>query len=660
MRRIPVFRKYLDLPLRIKFVLSFLGVILLGGILTLILGTRLEHATIFNLAQAKVRDDLDAARLVYGEKLNDIQDIIQFNSGREPILEALEAGNRDLLLRYLDRVRTTYQLDVLSVTDSRGIVFVRTSCPESVGDDKSRDPLVGHALGGRTVSATQLISRRELLKEDEALAERAVIPILPTPKAAPREKTSEDNGLMLKAAAPVFNAQGAVLGVIYGGILLNKSTNIVDRIKQLVFKGERYKGREVGNATIFLHDLRISTNVTRANGERAIGTQVSQEVRQAVLIEGRSWMQRAFVVNDWYITAYEPIRNINGDILGILYVGMLEKPYIDLRNRVMLTFTGMAGLCVVILLVILYFITATIIHPLKDMVTATNKIAEGDLKHRVNIDSRDEVGQLAHSFDQMTENLEKANHKLVQWGKTLERRVEERTQELSEAQDFLIQSEKMASLGKMAAGVAHEINNPLTSILINTHLMLEQLKKDERFYENLSLVAAETSRCSEIVKGLLEFSRQSPPRKIPTDLNLLLEKTVKLLENQAAFHNIRIIRRLTVGLPPTRVDEGQIKQVFWNLIINAAQAMPEGGELTITSRPSEHGDAIEILFQDTGHGIPAEQLNKLFDPFFTTKSSGTGLGLAVSYGILRQHKAEITVRSEPGKGSTFTVRFQIP
>jgi len=652
-----ILKRFLNLPLRAKFILSFLAVISFGGIVTITLGTRLEHQTIIGLAQAKVRHDLASARMVYDEKLNHIRDFIRFNSTRDAIQEATKNQDRVALERYLGRARTEFNLDILTLTDSQGKVILRASRPETWGDDQSANPLVAKALSGEIIAGTQIIPREELLKEGEDLAERAYLKFIPTPKAVPQEKDHEQDGMMLKAAAPIRDGYGKIIGVIYGGILLNQNYEIVDRVKEIVYKGEKYKGREIGTATIFQKDLRISTNVTDASGERAIGTRVSREVDQAVLIQGKPWIDRAFVVNDWYITAYEPIHNIEGDIIGILYVGMLEKPYIDLRNKVMLTFTGMAALSVVLLLTILFFITSSIIHPLKSMVFATNQIAQGELNQKVNIDFKDEIGQLAYSFNQMTENLKKANEKLLQWGKTLEKRVEERTKELREMQDSLIQSEKMASLGKMSAGVAHEINNPLTSILINTHLMLEKTEKTHLFHEYLSLIADETIRCTNIVKGLLEFSRQNPPQKAYTDINEIIRQTLQLLEHQAAFQNIRVTRKLGESLPQIKVDKDKIKQVFWNLMINAAEAMPNGGILTIASQLSEDEKFVEVIFTDTGVGIPAEYLNKLFDPFFTTKGSGTGLGLAVSYGIIEQHQGKIEVRSEPGKGSVFTIRL---
>ncbi len=648
----------MNLPLRIKFILSFLFVILFGGVLTLTLGTRLEHRTIISLAQAKVQHDLASAWMVYNDKLNKIQDIIRWNASLESVGEALKNDEKDVLLKDLIRAKNDLTLDMLNLTDAQGRVYLRATRPELSGDDQSENPLVKRALMGENVKATQIIPKEELSKE-KSLAERAYLKILPTPKAAPSTKEYEEDGMFMMAASPLKDEKGNVLGVLYGGILLNGNNEIVDRVKEIVFKGEKYKGREIGTATIFQHDLRISTNVKTENGERAIGTRVSREVYQAVLIEGKSWIHRAFVVNDWYISAYDPIKDINEKIIGILYVGMLEKPYIDLIYKVMATFAGMAILSVILLLVILTFITSSIIQPLQQMVTATNKIARGDLSHKVDVGFQDEIGQLGLSFNQMTENLKKANEKLIQWGKTLEKRVDERTHELQEIQNSLIQSEKLASLGKMAAGVAHEINNPLTSILLNTHLMLEKVEKKSPLHENLCLIADETSRCSEIVRGLLEFSRQNPPEKNYADVNEIIELTINILENQVAFQNIEILKKLEDDLPQIQLDRNKIKQVFWNLMINAAEAMPEGGKLTITSRFSDDAKTIEIEFKDTGMGISKDHINKLFDPFFTTKGGGTGLGLAVSYGIIEQHGGKIEVRSKEFEGSTFIIRLPI-
>jgi two-component system NtrC family sensor kinase len=649
------------LSLRTKIILSFLIVIIIGGLLSLIFGARLVKNTIIHQAQAKVRHDLDSAWMVFHEELNDIKVMVSLTAAREGLHDAIRNNQKDLLLKYLSRVRKEYGLDILTLTDKRGIVIVRTANPEMVGDDQSQDEVVKWAMKRGVVARPQIVSQKELLKEGKDLAEQAYMEFIPTPKAAPRPEEKETSGMMLKAASSVIDEKNHFLGALYGGILLNRDYEIVDRVKEIVYKEEKYKGREIGTATIFQHDLRISTNVKNENGQRAIGTRVSKEVNVAVLQKGKAWIDRAFVVNDWYITAYEPIRNINNEIIGILYVGMLEKPYIDTTNRVMLTFIIIASLCVVLLLVLLYFFTNRIINPLQKMVEATKKISKGDLSHRVRVNSKDEIGYLADSFNQMTEDLKSANEKLIEWGKTLEKKVEERTKELTKMQAHLLQSEKLASLGKLAAGIAHEINNPLGGILIYSHLLLEDTSKNSPYYENLKKIVKETSRCKDIVRGLLEFARPKEPEMSLTDINDLVNQSLAIIEHQALFQNIKIRKFYSPDLPKIVADRAQLQQVFTNIIINAAEAMEGNGTLTLKTSLDGKGKQINIQFSDTGHGMKEEDRKRLFEPFFSTKEvgQGTGLGLAISYSIIQKHQGTIDVTSEVNKGATFLVKLPV-
>ncbi len=653
-------RRFLDLPLRRKLILSFLSVILLGGIISLFVGTRLEHRTIISLAEDKVRHDLASAWMVYEERLSGIRDTVRLTATREVLKEALRAGRFENIAKTLDAIRREFGLDVLSLTDGRGRVVVRSRRADATaGEDASRDPFVLSSLRGQVAAGSQIVSPEELLLEGPDLAERAHFQFVPTPMAAARSEDHEVRGMMLKAAAPVMAEGGSLLGVLYGGLLFSRNYELVDRVKDIVFKGEKYKGHDIGTATIFQDDLRIATNVLDDQGNRAVGTRVSREVNEAVLGRGETYVGRAFVVTAWYITAYRPIEDIAGRTIGMLYVGMLERPYIDLRNRVMATFAGIAGLCVLFLLGLLSFVARRITRPLGVMVEATDKIASGELDHRVALEGRDEIGRLAGAFNRMTENLRGAREDLTQWGRTLERRVEERTRELRETQDQLIQSEKLGSLGKMAAGVAHEINNPLTAILINAHLQLEKCGDDPGSREALTLIADETARCAQIVNGLLDFARQTPSQSAPWDINDIIERTLQLHEKQASVRNIRIVKTLDGSLPLIPVDKNKIQQVFSNLTLNACEAMPGGGTLVITSRRSRDGTGLEIAFADTGVGIAPDHMTKIFDPFFTTKHFGTGLGLAISYGIVRQRGGTIDVQSELGRGSTFTVRIPL-
>jgi signal transduction histidine kinase len=230
---------------------------------------------------------------------------------------------------------------------------------------------------------------------------------------------------------------------------------------------------------------------------------------------------------------------------------------------------------------------------------------------------------------------------------------------LQETHLQLVSSEKMASLGKLAAGIAHEINNPLGGILIYSSLMMEDIPKEDPKRGDLARIVQEAGRCKDIVKSLLEFARQTEPKMEPTDINRAITDGLFFLENQALFHNIRIIKKLDPFPPFVRANAGQLKQVFMNIIVNAAEAMHGSGTLTITTSTAPDRKSIFVEFTDTGEGIPEENLTRIFDPFFTTKDvgKGTGLGLATSYGIVEEHGGKIRVKSKVGEGTTFTIEL---
>jgi two-component system NtrC family sensor kinase len=646
-------------PLRAKLIVSLAVVIILGVFLSTIIGIRLIGTTIIKQALDKVRLDLNSAREVYNEESESIKTRVRLTANRFFIKDAIVNRDFSPLLAEMQKIRADEALDVLTLTDAEGRILLRARNP-AAGGDKPEDEVISWALRTKeAVVATELIGQVDLAKEGLGLAEKAEIDLVATPKAAYSGRARESRGMMLKAAAPVFDYDGTLAGVLYGGRLLNRNYEIVDKVKDIVYKGERYKGTDIGTATIFLDGARISTNVMTADGSRAIGTVVSQEVYDQVIGRGVPWLGRAFVVNDWYMTAYEPIKNINGKIIGMLYVGMLEAPYVDLRNRVIYTFLGIALINVLLLSVIAYFTTSLISKPIKELLVATKKIASGDLAHRVNIESRDEIGDLAESFNQMTIALQFANENYLSCTRTLEKKVEQKSQELENAQDQLIQSEKLTALGKLAAGIAHEINNPLTSILLNSHMVAERIDNDKDLKESLQLIIDETARCASIVTGLLEFARQTPPEKKESEINDVLERILRLFESQMILNNIKVKRNLERDLPMLLVDVNKMKQVFTNIILNSMESMTGGGELSITTHISGN-KWVAIIFRDTGHGISKENLRKIFDPFFTTKGTkGTGLGLAVTYGIIQQHHGEIDIESEEGKGTVVTIRLPV-
>jgi two-component system, NtrC family, sensor kinase len=297
--------------------------------------------------------------------------------------------------------------------------------------------------------------------------------------------------------------------------------------------------------------------------------------------------------------------------------------------------------------------------PVRSLLYHTRRLASGDLEERQIAFSRsDEMGELTKSFKDLTYNLKTARSELEEWNRHLEEKVEARTREIGQMQAQLIRSEKLASLGELVAGIAHEINNPLTGILVFSTLMRDKPGIDPAMHRDLQTVVQETERCARIVRGLLEFSRESRPRKEWVDLHEIIERAVSLIERQAFYHDVRIIRSFSSLMPLLPIDGHQIEQVFVNILVNAGHAMKGKGEMKITTELEE--TAAVIHFADDGCGISKELLERIFDPFFTTKEAeGTGLGLSVSYGIIESHGGKIEVRSTVGEGTIFTVRLPL-
>jgi len=658
MRFDPRFRR---LSLKTKLVSSYLVILAIGGLATSVLGSWIVSTTIMREARQRVDRHLATARTVYEQQLAGLRRAVVISAQGTTISDYLSVGNTAALVDYLRSIRRDTPVDFLTLTDSKGRVIVRVSQPDRAGDDVSSIGVVRAALAGKAAAATEIVPAELLNDEDPLLRERAYFRFVPTPKAKPVDKAEETSGMVLIAAAPVRGTDGRILGALYGGVLLNRNLEIVDRAWHIISKGESFEGKNVVTVTIFQNDLRISTNVKTAAGERALGTRVSEEVYDAVLGRGQIWRDRAFVVNDWYISAYDPIYNYQGKIVGILYVGLLEAAYTSTRNRVILSFFGIATIGFILIVGITYYMIGSITQPIAKMVAATRNIAAGRFDQEVHASSQDEIGLLAASFNAMLKSLRQMKADLEEWGRTLEEKVKLRTEELMAMQARAAESERLASLGRLAAGVAHEVNNPLGGILALTALTLEDCKPDDPNRENLEEVLKQTERCRDIVKGLLDFSRQSEVSMELLDLNKVLQDTLSLLARQALFLNIRIVKEWDPDLPPVLADRPQLQQVFMNILLNAVQAMEERGTIAITTRRNSVDDFVEVQIADTGCGIPPDKIDQIFDPFFTTKSSGhgTGLGLSIAYGIVTKHRGNITLESTVGKGSTFTVRLPV-
>jgi two-component system NtrC family sensor kinase len=361
-------------------------------------------------------------------------------------------------------------------------------------------------------------------------------------------------------------------------------------------------------------------------------------------------------------------------ILGVLDTNLsLAKTDVQVAesSRRMIVYTG----CALLLIALLswFFVWQVVGRPVKGLERGTQRLAAGDLGYQIEVQSKDELGDLATSFNDMSRRLHSEHNENVAWTHTLEQRVEQKTRELKRAHEHALHTEKMASIGKMAAVLAHEINNPLSGILTYAKLLRKWIDRDavarsetttdagrvrhKEICESLDLIASESRRCGDLVKNLLTFSRTTPMNLQATNLNQVVDRSLRLVQHQLDLAGIQVQPQLDPDLPPVLCDAAQMEQVILALVMNALDAMPQGGNLWIATSFTHEPNSVRMVVRDDGSGIPAEILSRIFEPFLTTKETGrgVGLGLAISHSILERHNGSIEVQSEIGRGTTFTV-----
>ena len=595
--------------------------------------------------QTRVRMDLNSACKVFEEHMDDICLLLRATSARRSIPVPLESWDKDDLHRLLGSIWQAGELDMLSLLDKDGRVVYREHNPGQMGDNISHNPIVARALmEKKCVRGTAVVTYEELGIECADMLRRASIEIKPTEADQSGERKIHCDGMVIGAAVPLVDLRrdGEIVGFLYGAKLLNQSSEIVDEIKEDLYQDESYQGMDIGVATIFQGDVRISTSIMGEDSSRAVGTRVSTEVHEKVLEMGETWAERAFVVNNWYITAYAPIRDPEDRVIGILGVGMREEPFVHNQRLAAWIFLGVVTFTTMVSLVLLIIATRIVLRPIGRIIKMSDKVVAGDLSARVDIRPPGEMGLLCLAIDQMADAVAQREEALVQ---ATRRQIG--------------QSEKMASIGRMSAGIAHEINNPLTGLLTFEYLLKSEEGLSDKGKEYLEIMYNETSRMREIVMGLLNFSRESSPDMKLLDINEVIRQWLKLLRSQKEFKGITIEEKFAEGLSKINGDANQLQQVFANLSLNACEAMPEGGILSIST--SEEDGKVLISIADTGCGIKKKHLGMIFEPFFTTKpvGKGTGLGLSVSYGIICKHDGTMEVESQEGKGTTFTVTLPV-
>jgi signal transduction histidine kinase len=493
---------------------------------------------------------------------------------------------------------------------------------------------------------------------DAALLERVAVPLVNTRNAAPSTRLREDRAMLLLSTHVVRADDGGRLGTLQGGVLLNRNLPFIDHINEIVYPPGSLPFGSQGTATLFLDDVRISTNVRLfgpTQAERAIGTRVSQQVRDAVLASGQTWLDTAFVVNDWYVSAYQPLADARGERVGMLYVGFLERPF------TLLKYAGLAGIGVVFFAVMIIAAVVslrwarTIFGPLERMEGTMQVVEGGDLGARVGeVSSGDEIGRLARHLDQLLGTLQG-------WNAELDAKVAERTRELEAAQGQLLRSEKLAAVGQLTASVAHEINNPIAVIqgnldLVRTHLPPEvsNAARDE-----LRLIDEQVERMRLIVTQLLQFARPAEYAGYVTavDTTQVAEDCLVLVGHLLAKSRIMLTRDFGATRQPA-INRNELQQVLVNLLVNAIHAMTDGGTLTVRTRDVE-GAHVAIDVADTGPGLEAALMDQLFKPFVTRKKDGTGLGLWISRSIVERYGGELVATNRDGGGACFSVQLRL-
>lgn len=654
---------------------------------------------------AKVNTDLRVTRDVFTRIQLDRQRALTSLADSAAFLTQLKKKNAIGALYLLDEQRVEGGFDFINLLNNDGTLRLQREgwSPWQINRSPLTQSVLSDTAGTEQLNAAtgiEIYSKEQWLAENKSLSDKIVFQLIDTPRAAPTDKIHEDRAMVIRVLQRVIDDSGTTLGFLEGGLLLNRNYAFVDEIRDLVYGPGSLAEGSRGTVTVFLDDVRITTNVPSNDDTRALGTRVSVEVRNTVLEQGTSWIDRAFVVNDWYISAYEPIIDVNNDRVGMLYAGYLEAPF---RNDL---YKGIALITVVVLAGSLFAAIVairgakSIFKPVESIARVVRATAAGEHRRIGDLKVRDEIGELATQFDSMLDTLEEHSVQIKANANELEHKVQERTIQLKsknsslqesitmlhEAQQKLATAERLAAVGQLTAGVAHEINNPTAVILGNMDILIQEMgdhREDVRI--EIDLIIEQVYRIRSITDRLLQYSRPtttaplkehellgfnslsqslnfgetSPAPSVQTDVIGLIESSLILVKHELTQKNV-ILKKYLNDVPRIYIDKQELQQVIVNLMLNAIQAVPTGGTIQISTNQNAAHEVC-IVVSDNGVGIEAVNIQRLFDPFFTHgKEGGTGLGLSVSYGIVQRYNGAIDVMSSPQEGAQFTIRFSVP
>ncbi len=637
------------MKLRTRVFANFVVVIALFGVLGAGLAAVIIGRMVVKEAQGSVSLNLRSAWSVLQGRQDQMQTLLDVLSSGDRVAAAFAARDTAPLRARFESVLRQGELDFLGLTDLKGRVILRAHAPYTTGDNLADDPLVRSALAGRATRGFEVLARERLQAEGQGLEEQAFTAIEPTPRAKPSPKQTESSGMALVAAAPARDSAGKIVGAIYAGALLNRNNALVDGIRSIVFKDDTYKGRQLGTVTIFQWDVRVATNVEKADGSRAVGTRVSAQVFDRVLESDRSWYDRAFVVNDWYLSAYDPIRDVAGKTVGILYVGVLAAKYDDMRREVWGLYGGASLALALVVLGIGMLFAHGLTRSLRRLSAAATRVSDGDLDHHVEEPrSRDEVRDLTRAFNAMTASL-----------KDREERLKTANTELQQ-----LNANYLGLLGF----VSHELKNTLGAVYTAACSLDAGLVG--RLTQPQARLAGSIRRSIEnavsMTRQYLDLARieQGELRVEPSPVDLPREVVRPVLDELAPAIQQRqvTVRNELPEHAPLTADAALLRVVYKNLVDNALKYGRQGG--TIILRFSHQDGEYRLEVWNEGQGLPPEDLERLFGKFMrfgardARSPKGTGLGLFITREIVVKHGGAIRAESQQGEWMNFI--FTLP
>ncbi|HSB72922.1 MAG TPA: cache domain-containing protein [Candidatus Methylomirabilis sp.] len=567
---------------------------------------------------------------------------------RDPVIlklltEARNARSLAPVRDYLETVRRDQGMDILNIAAPDGTVILRTRPPYTTGDTLAADSMIKQVLTtGQSVSGDVILELERLDLEGVGLLERCMA------------VAGESRGMLSGTAVPVRQGK-EVIGIIQAGSLLNGAVEKVDRIRDAVFADERYRGKPVGTATIFMADIRISTNVMDSSGRRAVGTRASPEVTDRVLRQGQSWTGKAYVVDTWYLSQYDPIRDPEGKVIGMLYVGELEQKYLDLRTRAVAQHLAIIVAGLFLALLVIYGMVRGILRPVQKLAEATQRLSSGDLNHRVEVEGRDEVGALSASFNRMAETLAGQRQEI----EIRQRELEDLSSELKSINTNYLE---------MLGFVAHELKNPLASAMMSLYTVKDGYlgAVNPAQQKSLDSVAQSLDYFHDMVKNYLDLSRLEKGELEVVKQEVPLHAHVVRPVLEGLERGMRERRMVLQDRIPDDVflktDGNLLRIVYDNLLSNALKYGREGGSIVLDL--SENHTQVVLSVRNDGAGIPPEQMSRLFEKFSRLDTpecvtqKGSGLGLYICKEIVRRLGGEIWADSKAGEWVRFS--FSVP